>query len=203
VFDLGDTVSPAREFSRRFFRQELQDRGVENPPEYPFEGYNEFVPESIQQWLDAEDLEIDGKDLVEAYLEAKREQIVDSGVLEQLRRISEQLGPIGVVSNNRLEAKRFYSRLFEDGGVEVEGFVVSEEIGIRKPEPGIFREFLDRRGVEPESCVYFGNRADIDSSCQELGMEFVFVEAFDNFGTSWSGDSIQEINLESVRRLCG
>ncbi|MFB6191568.1 MAG: HAD family hydrolase [Candidatus Nanohaloarchaea archaeon] len=203
VFDIGDTITPSRQLSRKFFRKELKRRGVESPPEYPFEGYNEFVPESIQGWLDEEGIEVEADELVDLYMERKRNRIIESGVLGELKKVQEEISQIGILSDNKKEAKKFYREIFEKRGIEVDGFVVSEEVRARKPSRQIFDAFLDRRDVAGERCVYFGNRGDIDSACQKVGMEFVWVTQYDTFGTSWDGRKIDELTFKEIREVFG
>ncbi len=199
VFDIGDTLTPARQFSRDFFDRELKRQGLEDPPEYPFRGYNEFVPESIQGWLDIEGIEIDASTLVMRYMDRKRQQLESSGILEVLKTLEKEFETPGIVSDNSMEAKDFYLEVFKANGVDIEGFVVSEEAGVRKPDPEIFKSFLERRDISGERCVYFGNRGDIDSACRKTGMEFVWVTQYDTFGTDWGGKAIKKIDAGSVR----
>jgi len=200
VFDIGDTLTPARNFSRKVFREELGRQGVENPPEYPFSGYNEYVEESVREWLEDEGVEADVEKMLETYRNRKETGMERRNVSETLRRIGQGIETPGIVSDNSLEAKKFFQRLFGDRGVEIDGFVVSEEIGVRKPKREIFQKFVERRGVEPERCVYFGNRADIDSACRKAGMEFVWVTEHDTFETSWNGLQIDKLEFENVRK---
>jgi putative hydrolase of the HAD superfamily len=44
----------------------------------------------------------------------------------------------------------------------LDAVVISESIGIRKPDPGIFAEALAQMGVSPASAVYVGDNPDVD-----------------------------------------
>lgn len=200
VFDIGDTISPSRQYSKKFFREELISQGIDDPPEYPFEGYNEYVTGSIQRWLDEDGIDADAERIVKSYRRAKKEKLKEIGVFETLRQVQQNIATPGFLSDNRVKAKKFYLEVLEEEGVEIDGFVVSEEIGVRKPDKQIFQEFLDRRGVEAERCVYFGNRGDIDAACEIVGMKFVWVTRFDTFGTDWDGIRINEFNFENVQK---
>jgi FMN phosphatase YigB (HAD superfamily) len=198
VFDVGDTLTPAKKYSKKFFRQELEKQGVENPPEYPFDGYNEYSVESISSWLEKEGIDADAEQMIENYREDKEKEIEERGVFETLRKVNENFETLGILSDNFVVAKEFFQVLFERHGVEFDTFVVSQEIGVKKPEKEIFEEFLNRRGVEGERCVYFGNRGDIDSASRKVGIEFVFVSEHDTFGTDWDGVKIDRLNFENL-----
>ena len=64
--------------------------------------------------------------------------------------------PIAIVSNNLLEEQTDKLRLC---GFDrfIDHLVVSEEIGITKPDPAIFRSALDRLGVPADQAVMVGD----------------------------------------------
>jgi FMN phosphatase YigB (HAD superfamily) len=200
VFDIGDTLSPAKDFSVKVFREELKRQGVENPPEYPYEGYNEMDVDSILGWFEEDDIDADAEKLVEKYKERKKEKLRELGIFKLLRKVNEELAAPGIISDNRVAAKKFYEEMFEEENASIDGFVVSEEIGVKKPDRKIFQEFLDRRDVNGEDCVYFGNNIPRDSACEKAGLKFVLVEQFKVFGEGWNGRKIPELNFENVRK---
>ncbi|PSH01795.1 MAG: hypothetical protein BRC27_00885 [Nanohaloarchaea archaeon SW_10_44_10] len=200
VFDIGDTLSPARKFSIQFFDEELQEQGLENPPKYPYEEFNEMDVESIESWFDEAEIDADAKKLVEKYKEAKKQKLKDLEIFEMLRKIQEEIGKPGIISDNKVAAKKFYKEIFEEENIGIDGFVVSEEIGVKKPDPEIFKEFVERRGVEGKECIYFGNNISRDSACEKVGMTFILVEQFKVFGEDWEGRKISELNFENVRK---
>jgi FMN phosphatase YigB (HAD superfamily) len=200
VFDVGDTLTPAKQFSKNFFREELIRQGVENPPGYPFNGYNEYSVESISSWLEKEGVDAEVEEMIQNYREEKEREMEGRGVFETLRKVNEKFETLGILSDNFVVAKKFFQEMFERHGVEFDTFLVSQEIGVKKPDREIFEEFLDRRGVKGEQCVYFGNRGDIDSACRKVGMDFVFVSEHDTFGTEWDGVKIDELNYEKVEK---
>ena len=52
--------------------------------------------------------------------------------------------------------------------------VYSDEVGVRKPEPGIFLAATEALGVEPESAMFVGDRLDADvQGAANLGMTTV------------------------------
>jgi FMN phosphatase YigB (HAD superfamily) len=200
VFDIGDTLTPAKQYSKNFFRKELMRQGVEDPPEYPFDGYNEFSVSSIGGWLEIEGVDVNVEEAIRHYLAEKEKEMEERGVFEALGKVNENFETLGILSDNRIVAKEWFVDVFDRHGVEFDTFLVSEEIGIKKPDRKIFEEFLDRRGVSGDRCVYFGNRGDIDSACREAGMQFVWVTEHDTFGTDWAGGKIDELTYENVER---
>jgi FMN phosphatase YigB (HAD superfamily) len=202
VFDIGDTLSPSKEFSRKVFREELERQEVENPPQYPYEGFNEMSTDSIESWFERDGVDADAEVAVAKYKEAKKERLKELGIFEVLRKVGKEIETPGIISDNKVAAKKFYKNMFEEENVEIEGFVVSEEIGVKKPEKEIFQEFLDRREVDGEDCVYFGNNIPRDSACEKVGMQFVLVKQFKVFGDNWNSAYVENLNFENVQRFC-
>ncbi|MFB6147570.1 MAG: HAD family hydrolase, partial [Candidatus Nanohaloarchaea archaeon] len=159
VFDIGDTLSAARKPMNRAVREVLREEGYTEVPGFDINRYNGFDPEKVGEWLEKEGFDVEPEKIVGAIRRVKRQELEKAGAFRLLERSSEIATP-GLLSDNTMEAKKFYRQLLEDRGVEVDGFVVSEEVGVKKPDERIFQEFLDRRGVEGEECVYFGNRGD-------------------------------------------
>ena len=200
VFDIGDTLTPSKKFSIEFFEKELKRQGIENPPKYPYEGYNEMDVDSIQEWFERDEIDADAAEAVNNYKKAKKEKLEEFKVFEMLKNVQEEIKKPGIISDNRVAAKEFYQEMFDEKGIDIDGFVVSEEIGVKKPDKRIFEEFLDSRSVKGGECVYFGNNIPRDSACEKTGMKFVLVEQFEVFGDSWRGEKIQSLSLENVER---
>lgn len=201
VFDIGDTLSAANGPMNRAVREVLAEEGYDTGLEFDINRYNGFDPEEVEEFLEKHGLDIEPRKIVESIKQVKREELREANAFELLEQIGELETP-GLLSDNTVAAKEFYQELLEGHGVEVDGFVVSEEVGVKKPDPGIFREFLERRGVEGKRCVYFGNRGDIDAACRKLRMEFVWVTQYDTFGTTWDGRQIDELTFENVKEVC-
>jgi putative hydrolase of the HAD superfamily len=93
----------------------------------------------------------------EAYLRARR---AVPGALALLRALRSH-GAIGVISNNLAEEQR---GKLEACGLRdlVDVLVVSEEAGVAKPDPEIFRRALRRAGSRPEDAVMIGDSWSAD-----------------------------------------
>ena len=85
---------------------------------------------------------------------------------------------VGCITNDvaewALRQRRRYG--LEDG---IGPWVVSGEVGVRKPDPRIFREALDRLGSDPAATVFVGDRLYDDvSGAQAVGMRTVQTRQF-------------------------
>jgi len=90
--------------------------------------------------------------------------------LDSLTRI-----PLGLISNGDLEQQlRKLKQTNLDGRFST--IMVSSEIGVSKPKPEIFLEACRRAGVSPESCIYVGDRLDVDAlASRAVGMKGVWL----------------------------
>lgn len=68
---------------------------------------------------------------------------------------------MGVITNGRGKLQR---GIIHALGIEsyLDVVLVSEEEGVRKPDPLIFRRALERVGVEPEEAVFVGDHPEVD-----------------------------------------
>jgi FMN hydrolase / 5-amino-6-(5-phospho-D-ribitylamino)uracil phosphatase len=69
--------------------------------------------------------------------------------------------PIGIVTNGPTEVQQTKLELL---GVDrlVDFVLVSEEFGVAKPDPAIFREALRLAGVQPEEAIFVGDSVEFD-----------------------------------------
>jgi 2-haloacid dehalogenase len=56
---------------------------------------------------------------------------------------------------------------------ELDGTLISGEVGVGKPEPAIFREFLDRFGLVAESTVFIDDSSANVAVARSLGIEAI------------------------------
>lgn len=78
------------------------------------------------------------------------------GVIEILRMLSERNIPLAIVSNGSSVAQR--SKI-QRSGIEdfFDAIVISEELGIRKPDARIYVEAADRLAAAPAECWFVGD----------------------------------------------
>jgi putative hydrolase of the HAD superfamily len=83
--------------------------------------------------------------------------------------------PIGIVTNGPTEVQRAKLELL---GIDrlVDFILVSEEFGVAKPDPQIFREALRLAGVRPEEAIFVGDSVEFDmAGARAAGIPTVWV----------------------------
>jgi HAD superfamily hydrolase (TIGR01549 family) len=83
--------------------------------------------------------------------------------------------PIGIVTNGPTEVQ--YAKL-ELLGIDrfVDFVLVSEEFGVAKPDPAIFREALRLAGVRPEEAIFVGDSVEFDmAGARAAGIHTVWL----------------------------
>lgn len=104
---------------------------------------------------------------------------------------------VGLISNATELARRVLKRLEMEEFFDV--VVISDEVGVRKPDPRIFRLALGRVGVAPSRAMYFGDRPATDVvGAASAGMRGVLV---DRRGTYPGSRYLSVKSLDEIRRL--
>lgn len=87
----------------------------------------------------------------------------------------------------------------------VDAVAISEEVGIRKPRPEIFRAILERLGVNADEAVHVGDRLEADvRGATELGVKTAWItrrvpdpaaalEAYEGPAPSWTIADLSEL----------
>lgn len=199
VFDIGDTLVPSFRLQNELIRDELKEQGAEEVPEFDINNFRIYTPSDVKEYLDNHGLDQgDPMRIIEKYKDRERRFMEQNDVFETLREISEDLGPIGFVSDNTVEGKKWMRDQLESHGVPYKGLVVSEEVGVEKPDPKIFKKFLEIRGRPGKDFAYFGNNLDRDPACRKVGMKFVFVNQYKVYGEG-DVDPIDELSYKAVK----
>lgn len=83
---------------------------------------------------------------------------------------------LGIITNGQGAQQR--RKLARTGMLErCACVVISEEVGIAKPEAAIFRLACARLGVEPEAAVYVGDRYDVDAQgARRAGLRGIWLD---------------------------
>lgn len=76
---------------------------------------------------------------------------------------------------------------------EVDGMVISHEVGCIKPEPEIYHILLDRFNLIPGECVFIDDRADNIEAAKNLGMKGIVFDEIGNVTEQLSNMLGQEI----------
>jgi FMN hydrolase / 5-amino-6-(5-phospho-D-ribitylamino)uracil phosphatase len=105
---------------------------------------------------------------------------VDPEVLATLKRLSGEGYAMELVSNVALLPHLMRADLDRLGiGRYLSGSVFSSEVGVRKPDPRIFREALARIGADPATTVFVGDRLYDDvSGARAVGMRTVLTRQY-------------------------
>jgi len=105
---------------------------------------------------------------------------VEPEVLATLDRLRAGGKRLGLVSNLTLLPSLVREDLDRMSlGSRLDATVFSSEVGVRKPDPRIFREALDRLGSDPAATVFVGDRLYDDiGGAQAVGMRAVLTRQF-------------------------
>lgn len=60
----------------------------------------------------------------------------------------------------------------------VDGAVISYEVQIVKPEPGIYQKLLEKYHLKAEECVFLDDKAENIEAAQRLGFHGVIVKEY-------------------------
>ena len=79
-------------------------------------------------------------------------------------------------------------------------FIISSEVGINKPDPGIFQKAFEAASVGPHECLYVGdNYYDDAVGSKKVGMEVLILNRFGTLGV----EEIQDVpiiqNLSQIK----
>lgn len=115
----------------------------------------------------------------------------DNDVIEALNFLRGKGIKIALLTNERVDKIEAFIR--KTGLVNLlDSVVISEQVGMEKPNPAIFIEVSKRLGVKCEEIVMFGDSAIADGGAKQLGMKFVLVTAYKTPEWQWeSGPKIQ------------
>ncbi len=106
------------------------------------------------------------------------ESIELPGMLSWLKEWKKDCGfPIIAINNEGKELNDFRIKKF---GLHqcFDAFISSCEVGMRKPDPGIFRLALGVAQASPEECIYFDDRLMLAQAAQQLGFQSFHHESF-------------------------
>ena len=161
---IGRDDEPAA-FTARY-RERVIERGT---PDERYESLlRELLPETTDDQIDAF---VDAEH--EAWAPAFQTLGAAQALLEALR--SRRI-KTGVILNSWPDPGRVLRGDIERAGLTglLDTIVISSEVGMRKPDPGIFRLALEQLGVEPHEAMFVGDRLETDvQGAANLGMTTV------------------------------
>ncbi|MBR6860708.1 MAG: HAD-IA family hydrolase [Acidaminococcaceae bacterium] len=65
----------------------------------------------------------------------------------------------------------------------MDGGIVSFKAGMTKPDPRMFRLFLDQYALSPESCIFIDDTAENVKAARELGFAGIVFTSYEAFLT--------------------
>jgi len=161
---IGRDDEPAAFLER--YRERVIERGT---PDEPYESLlRELLPEVSDEQIDV---------FVDAEHDAWAPAFQTLGAAQALLEALRSRGiKTGVVLNSWPDPGRVLRGDIERAGLTelLDTIVISSEVGMRKPDPGIFRLALDELGVEPHDAMFVGDRLETDvQGAAKLGMTTV------------------------------
>ncbi len=108
----------------------------------------------------------------------------DKDIADAFRLIKERNVKIALMSNERSCRVDAYMEKTKMAPF-FDAVIVSEGIGVEKPDLRFFQEALYRLDIKGEEMVMFGDNEVADGAAKQLGIFFVLVTAYKNKGWIW------------------
>ena len=108
----------------------------------------------------------------------------DLSIAETFKLLRDKSIRIALLSNERTIRVDSYLEKTKLGPF-FDAIVVSESIGVEKPDHRIFQEVLTRLNVRGDEAAMFGDNQIADGASKELGFLFVLVTAYQNHDWVW------------------
>jgi FMN phosphatase YigB (HAD superfamily) len=203
VFDIGDTLIPSFRLQNELMKDELREYGAEEIPEFDVNNFRIYTPSEVKNYMRKHGIDHPNPErIIEKYKDRERRFLEENNVFRFLRDISRDFGPIGFISDNTIEGKKWFETQLQAHNVPYEGLVVSEEVGVEKPQKKIFQSFFDYRSNPAEKFVYLGNNLNRDPAARDVGMGFVLVKKYKVYGENKENfDSVEKLTYEAVREV--
>lgn len=130
--------------------------------------------------------------------DCKQTYALAPGALEVLEKLRERGVILGIVSNNHTEVRTALEDMGIAGFFEV--IIISEEVGVSKPDPEIMELACERAGSAPESSLYVGDHPFDILCAHDAHMPVVwmpvnrYMESPDYIGTAeYKADSLYDV----------
>ena len=105
---------------------------------------------------------------------------------------------LGMITNGsiRMQARKIETLQIADYFQKI---VISEEVGVDKPDPKIFRDALDGLGVEPENAWFVGDHPEKDiMGAHRMGIKAFWMEGWQEWP---DGLDVPHTAIQSLRQL--
>ena len=127
--------------------------------------------------------------LEDEYLQ--RHKLTD-GLIEFLEAVNSRGGEVWCLSNDLSEWSRKLRDIFKLERY-LRGFVISGDVGIRKPDPAIFQYLISRLDVTTDDAVFIDDNPKNLDAAIELGLQTILFDA--------SGENPSHSGYETVRNF--
>jgi putative hydrolase of the HAD superfamily len=186
IFDLDNTILDRRKTFRRFSESLIAtyfnhmdetDRLIDRIIELDQDGYKEKTA-MFSELLD----EFPWKrkpELNELMAYYQQHYVQNATLMDQAREVIQHLKlkyKLGLITNGKTVIQ--YGKIDQLGiRDEFEAILVSEEAGIKKPDPKIFEMAVEKLKVKPEDCVYIGDHPKNDiEGAGNAGMKTIWMK---------------------------
>ncbi|WP_169871499.1 HAD family hydrolase [Shouchella patagoniensis] len=186
LFDLDGTLLDRRASLRRFIKEQRERLGNElkETDELSYEedfltwDNNGYVTKDIvyQKLIAKYNIKsFTATELLQDYEEFFYTSCIPfANLISTLAELQKQSIKLGIVTNGK---KDFQQKNLEALGIATyfESVVISEAVGVKKPDPAIFLHAAEELGVLPKECLFVGDHPEIDfSGAEAVGMTGVW-----------------------------
>ncbi|QCR37689.1 glucose-1-phosphatase [Nissabacter sp. SGAir0207] len=96
-------------------------------------------------------------------------------VIAIMQRLRQQGHRVVVLSNTNRLHSTYWPEQYPEVRAAADAIYLSQELGMRKPEPRIYQHVLQQEGVKPDQAVFFDDSLDNVEGARALGIEGVLV----------------------------
>ncbi|WP_436517198.1 HAD family hydrolase [Ekhidna sp. To15] len=189
--DLMANIQEAfQKFGYSFVREQIQaihqqlTEEVVFPDETTQEFYNGFNAKLCQA-LQVETSPLLVQNIYEVSRGLEWHKFDDLDIIEQLSL------PIGIASN---WDKSLQEKLKHYFSYDFKWILISEELGVKKPQPEFFSQMIDTSGYQASEIMFVGDSMHLDIvPAKEMGIEAVLLDR-NNFYSTYEGKKIKSMN---------
>ncbi|KPJ50518.1 hypothetical protein AMJ40_02630 [candidate division TA06 bacterium DG_26] len=173
-----------------------------------------YSPERARKWIKSEKIingffsqlvgdRLDTRWLWDVYLEAHRTHCELFHDAKPTIRAIKGLGlHTGIISDIDDDYFQFQTRLFSMDGM-FDSITTSDEVGVGKPNPQIFKIALRKAGCAASESIYIGDSFEKDVvGAKKVGMQTIWYRGRDSEEADWIVETLSEIPPIIVQ-LCG
>ncbi|GGD28995.1 glucose-1-phosphatase [Franconibacter pulveris 1160] len=96
-------------------------------------------------------------------------------VIDIMHKLREQGHRVVVLSNTNRLHTTYWPEQYPEIRAAADNIYLSQEMGLRKPEPAIYQQVLEQEGFRPSEAVFFDDNADNIKGAQQAGITSILV----------------------------